>query len=174
MIQPIGQLPSSANTVEVTDFCRRFQLTDTPLFVPNVSAGYGPDWCHVSAKHHAIANGGKRVHGWALWEFPSGVMGDFHSVCEDKDGNLIDVTPPKFGAPHVLFVRDRASEIYCINDVFALPTNRMSPPNAPFWWEGEPTSEQIWGLSAGHPVLLAYCQSLDFPVAEMETSSPHG
>lgn len=114
------------------------------------------------------------MHGWALWQYSTGIMADFHSVWEDADGTLIDITPPKFGASQTLFVRDRAAEIYQINGVFALPTNRMSLAQSPYWWNGKPTSEQVWGLPVTNPHLIKYCNDLGFNLADLETSSSHG
>jgi hypothetical protein len=121
-----------------------------------------------------MQNGGKRVHGWALWQFPNGVMGDFHSVWEEPDKTLIDLTPPKNGKDQVLFVRDRVTDIYFINGVFALPTNRMSPPNAQHWWEGQETSNEVWGLPLENPHFVKYCAGLSFPVNEIETNPVFG
>lgn len=170
----MSQLPHSTTAPDVVSFCQVFNLTDLPVYLTYQDEGYGPDWCHVSAKHHAINNGGRRVHGWALWQFPTGVMGDFHSVWENPDQTLIDVTPPKFGENQTLFVRDRVSDIYFIGGVFALPTNRMSPPNAPFWLQGQPTPDTVWGLPPHNPNLVQYCSALGFPVNELETDSPFG
>lgn len=170
----MSQLPSSPSAPDVVAFCHRFQLNDTPVFLTHRDEGYGPDWCQVSAKHHAMTLDGKRVHGWALWQYPTGVMGEFHSVWEMPDGMLVDVTPPKFGHSQVLFVRDRAIDIYVINNVFALATDRMSPPNPPYWWQGNPTNDTVWGMPPGNPHLIHYCASLGFPIAELETNAPFG
>lgn len=170
----VSQLPSSASAPDVVSFCTAFGFTDSPVYLPYHDAGYGPDWCHVSAKHNAMNNGGKRVHGWALWQYPSGVMGDFHSVWENSDGTLIDVTPSKFDQSQVLFVRDRITDIYFIQGVFTLPTNRMSPPSAPYWWNGSPTADQFWGLPPQNEHFDQYCKALAIPVNELETTSPFG
>lgn len=170
----MSHLPGSISDPDVVGFCARFGLTDTPVYLPYSNFGYGPDWCHVSSKHHAMNNGGKRVHGWALWQFPNGVIGDFHSVWECLDGTLIDVTPPKFGEGQVLFVRDRITDIYVIQGVFALPTNRMSPPNSPYWWKSQPTADTVWGLPPQNQHFVQYCKALAFPMNELETNSPFG
>ena len=101
-------------------------------------------------------------------------MGDFHSVWEDTGGALTDITSPKFGASQTLFVRDRVAEIYQINGVFVLPTNRMSLPRNPFWWDGNPTTEQVWGLPPTNTELIQYCNDLGFNLADLETSSNRG
>lgn len=168
------QLPISASAPDVVGFCSAFSLTDTPVYLSYKNYGYDPDWCHVSAKHHAMRNGGRRVHGWALWQFPDGVMGDFHSVWENPDKELIDLTPPKNGSDQVLFVRDRVANIYLIDGIFALPTNRMSPPNSPYWWGGQPTLDTVWGLPPNNPHFVQYCAGLGFPTNDIETNPAFG
>jgi hypothetical protein len=170
----MSQLPISHAAPDVVGFRTAFGLSDAPICLCYHNAGYATEWCHVSAKHHAMKNGGKRVHGWALWQFPNGVMGDFHSVWESPDKTLIDVTPPKYGKNRVLFVRDRVTDIYLNQSVFVLPTNRMSPPNSMYWWDGKPTAETIWGLQQQNKHFVKYCNTLNFPVNELETTLPFG
>ncbi len=101
-------------------------------------------------------------------------MGDFHSVWETPDQALVDVTPPKFGQSGVLFVRDRVTDIYVEGGMFVLPTNRMSPPNAQFWWGGAPTLEPIWGFPPQTQSFSDYCAALGFSPAQFETDSTVG
>jgi hypothetical protein len=170
---PLAVMPPSLIDHAVIAFAKRFSLTDTAEVLTHQNQGYGPDWCHVSAKAHAMRCGGRRVHGWALWQFHNGLMGDFHSVWEDKDGTLVDVTPPKFGN-QVFFIRDRVAEIYLIDDVFAQPTNRMPPPAQPFWWQGKPISDKFWGFKRNAPSFLQYCNSHDFDPNQYPTDQNFG
>jgi hypothetical protein len=173
MTAPVGQLPASVTAADVLAFTKLFGLTDAPAVLGYHDAGYDADWCHVSAKHHAITNGGRRIHGWALWQYDGLVMGDFHSVWEDGD-KLVDVTPPKFGGSQVMFVRDRVTDIYEMQGVIVLPTNRTSLRQTPFYWEGQPTTEQIWGLLPTEPALVAYCAKLGFAVGSIVTEQAAG
>lgn len=173
MTAPAGQLPNSVSAPDVLAFIKLFGLTDAPVLLNYLDAGYGADWCHVSAKHHALTNGGRRVHGWALWQYDGLVMGDFHSVWEDGD-KLVDITPPKFGGSQVMFVRDRITDIYEISGIIVLPTNRTSLRQEPFWWKGHPTTEQTFGLPANTHALVAYCIGLGFAVGSIVTEPVTG
>jgi hypothetical protein len=173
MSSQLAFMPTSSNDPDVVAFANRFALIDPPAVLTYQNHGYGPDWCHVSAKVHAMKHGGKRVHGWALWQFPNGLMGDFHSVWEDKTGTLVDVTPPKFGN-QVLFLRDRVADIYLINGVFAQPNNRMPPPHPPFWYQGHTTTDQVWGFSPAEPTFVAYCMKYGFNANDYPTDAHYG
>ena len=167
-------MPASVTDPAVVDFTTAFKLIDPPVILTYQNYGYGSDWCHVSAKAHAINNGGKRVHGWALWQFCNGLMGDFHSVWEDTTGKLIDVTPPKFGKNQVMFILDRQADIYQLEDVFVQPNNRMAPPNPQFWFDGQPTNEDVWGFKSTAPTFVAYCAKLGFNVNDYPTAPLFG
>lgn len=169
-----GCVPESETDPDVVRFGKMFGLEDAASMLEYQDHGYGPEWCHVSAKHHALTHGGKRVHGWALWRFGSLVMGDFHSVWEAPDGELIDVTPPKFGAGRILFVRDDTARIDEEDGNYMLHTNRSSDPNYPLFWLGNPTQYTHWSCPPDKPDLVAYAGSLGFPVAAMVTDDTHG
>lgn len=169
-----GFVPDSVDAPDVEMFARMFGLDDPPVFLDYTDFGYGPDWCHISAKHRALTEGGKRVHGWALWQYPGLVMGDFHSVWETPEGSLVDVTPPKFGATRVLFARDRRERIEEENGFYMLPVNRTSLQHAPFYWDGKPTEYTIWPLAPANPHLVVYAGTLGIPVTAMPTDDTHG
>ncbi len=153
----------------VVDFLRCNGLTATPEFIPYEPFGYEENYCHISTKHRVLTAGGKRVHGWALWEFQDLIIGEFHSIWERPDGTLIDVTPPKFGANRVLFVRDPACAIEEANGAYLLHTDRTSWPELPFVFQGAPSEYSHWLLAPDHADLVRYCQVLGLP----DTSPMH-
>jgi hypothetical protein len=170
-----ASMPASLTDPAVVAFATEFGLTDPPVILTYQNEGYGPDWCHVSAKAQAIKHGGRRVHGWALWQYPNGLMGEFHSVWEDANGTLIDVTPPKFGGRQVMFVRDKVTDIYEINGLFAQPNNRMPPPHAPFWWDGHQIDDAVWGFDpTANMAFVAYCAKLGFAANDYPTEPLYG
>jgi hypothetical protein len=155
----------------VVDFLQQWKLRD-PVYLDYTDVGenYEPNFCHVSAKHIALKLGGRRVHGWALWLYSQGgvdiVMGDFHSVWEDANGTLVDVTPPK-AATGTLFVRDPSLMITREGTVQKLYCNRTNVPDAPRLWEGQPTDEESFSVPDDQPSLVAYCKKLGLPDTSM-------
>ncbi len=151
-----------------------FGLAGPPVVIPYTASGYEPDWCHVSAKAHALANSGRRVHGWSLWVFPdSGLMGEFHSVWEREDGVLVDVTPPKFREARVMFIPDPVTDIIDHGTVFGMPANRMATPPH-FWFNGSPLAGPDWGLPKSKADFVAYCAQHSLAVADFATDPKNG
>lgn len=144
----------------VQDFLRYNRLTATPEFLAFEPFGYEENYCHISAKHRVLNAGGKRIHGWALWEFQDLVIGEFHSVWERPDGAVVDITPPKFSATKVLFVRDPTCAIEEDDGGYLLPTDRTSWPGLPHVFAGAPTDYSHWRLLPDNPDLIRYCRKL--------------
>lgn len=157
-------MPVSETDPAVIDFLKLWKLQN-PVYLDytDVGEGYASDFCHVSAKHIASMSGGHRVHGWALWKYSQDgadvVVGDFHSVWEDPDGVLVDVTPPKAGK-RILFVRDPTLAIGKVGNIQKLYNNRTNVPDTPRLWNGQPTDEEFFGVPDDHPSLVAYCKKL--------------
>lgn len=171
----MGVLPASTTDPDVLAFIARFYLAGPAQLVPYQPHGYAAIQCHVSAKVHAIKNGGKRVHGWSLWRFPAGLMGEFHSVWEPVGRPVIDLTPPRFGGNQTMFVRDSVADIKAINgNAFMQPNNRMPPPHAPFWKDGHPTNETDMGFLETAPSFADYCATVGLAVSDYATDPTHG
>ncbi len=130
------------DTTSISDRAARPRVSITlelkdPVFLnyEDVGFGYEGDFCHVSAKHVVEKLGGRRIHGWSLWQFddPEGksapmIVGDFHSVWENSAGIIKDITPPKLGT-RILFVRDPTLAIQKADGVQLLHSNRTNDPN---------------------------------------------
>lgn len=56
--------------------------------------------------------GGCRILGWALWEWP-GIMveGEFHAVWRRPDGSIIDPTPKQTRVEQILFLPDPSAQL---------------------------------------------------------------
>lgn len=164
-------MPTSEKDQAVLDFLKLWKLQN-PVYLKyeDVGEGYGPDFCHVSAKHIAAKRGGRRVHGWALWKYSQDgadvIVGDFHSVWQNPDGVLVDVTPPKAGKK-VLFVPDPSLAIRRDGNIQQLHSNRTNVPLAPRLWNGRPTDQEYFGVPDDHPPLVEYCKKLGLSDTEM-------
>ncbi len=154
------RLPVSATDLHVLEFLRLWNLQD-PVYLDyeDVGEGYEPNFCHVSAKHIVSKRGGRRIHGWALWQFGEVIVGDFHSVWETPDSIITDVTPPKVGA-RILFVRDPTLAISKVGNVQRLYNNRTNVTQAPRLWNGNLTGEDFFSVPDDQPSLVAYCEKL--------------
>lgn len=62
-MQHEGQVPATDDPA-VLQFLAKWGLSATPMLLQYADHGYGAAWCHVSAKHKAMMEGGKRLHGW--------------------------------------------------------------------------------------------------------------
>jgi hypothetical protein len=169
-----GTVPIAADHPEVLAFLQLQRLSGPAVYVDYAEHGYGPDWCHVSAKHRAMEDGGRRVHGWALWAFGDVIFGDHHSIWQTPQGELVDVTPPKYGAGHVLFVRDDSAIIESDDKNFYLLTNRSSVQDAKCVWQGNPSDYTHWPCPQTKSDLVAYCAALDFPPSAIVTDQQFG
>jgi hypothetical protein len=147
----------------VRAFTQRWGLTASPVFVEFEDRGYEPNNCHISVKHLVLEANGRRVHGWALWEYSDFLVAEFHSVWERPDGQLVDVTPPKFGASQVLFVVDPTCEIEAEDGTYLFHTDRTTIPHIPFSLQGNPTEYSHWRIADDHPELVRYCSKLGLP-----------
>lgn len=154
--------------VNVQAFLRNFNLKELKfLSYEPVNFLYKPDFCHISAKDATLKGGGRRIHGWALWEFENGIVGNFHSVWERPDGTLVDVTPPKVGTK-VLFVPDESLSISDDGHYHTLYHNRTSDPKCPYIdIDGNPTNHTQWRLANSNVSLNEYCKSLEWKSASM-------
>lgn len=165
-------LPASTTDPQVLEFLKLWNLKDAVfLHYQDVGEGYAPDFCHVSAKHAAAKHGGRRIHGWALWQFGEGsstmIVADFHSVWEKPDGTMVDVTPPKFGTK-VLFVPDSSLAITRIGSVQQLHNNRTNFALVPRLRDGSEVREEYFGVPDDLPSLVQYCKRLGLPDTSME------
>lgn len=167
----VGVLPPAADHPEVLRFQRLHGIPGPARFVDHLAGPYDPDWCHVSAKHKASTEGGRRVHGWSLWLFGEVVVGDHHSVWQTPDGELVDVTPPKFDEDKVLFLRDDSATIEEEGGVVYLLTNRTSVPGAEFMWAGKPSEYSHYSVRLTDPGLSRYCERFGLPTTAILTDA---
>ncbi len=166
--------PAQLNDPLLAIFTGLYQLTNMPQHLPYLDLGYDPDFCHLSAKHCAMMNGGRRVHGWAIWKFPELIVGESHSVWEQRDSKLVDVTPPKFGASHILFIRDDKADIVPMEGGFVMWADRTTDLQVPFLFNGNPLPEPNWGLPVDNVSMVAYCVKHGMSPSDIVTDAKFG
>ncbi|WP_105421834.1 hypothetical protein [Neorhizobium sp. T25_27] len=161
------KLPSLMDT-RIPTFLKNFNLQAFEVVgYSAINAKYQADFCHVSVKDAVMKGGGRRVHGWALWEFESHIVGNFHSIWERPDGTFVDVTPPKVGTK-VIFAPDASLKITDDGTHQTLYQNRTSDPGLPYIDPlGNAANHPQWMLENSNPSLIEYCKSLGWNNASM-------
>jgi hypothetical protein len=173
LMQHNGKVPL-LHDLAVTNFLKKWNLTEAPLRLDFTDYGYEAAWCHVSAKHRAMSYGGRRVHGWALWKFESDLVADHHSVWETEKGNLVDVTPPSNGGAEILFVRDDTARIEQDAENILFFTQRTADGEVHWLWQGKPSDYPNWNCPTDKPDLVEYLAKLELPISVISTDLLHG
>ena len=91
----------------VKSFC--YSLSDqSPFSIPLKPISDVPvNECFSIVPKHVLANGGRVVTGWAIWEWPAVIIeAEFHMVWETPDKVLIDVTPKPKDFSYITFLPD--------------------------------------------------------------------
>ena len=172
-MQHVGQVPPNDDPA-VLRFLKMWGIAASTVRLQYVDQGYDAAQCHVSAKHMALSHGGRRVHGWALWMFGEILLADHHSVWEDANGNLVDVTPPSNGGMEILFARDDTARIERVDGDILLFTQRTADRGSPWFWQGASSEYSNWPCPPNKADLVAYSAKLGIPVLEILTDSQNG
>jgi hypothetical protein len=92
----------------VRRLAQRIAPSQEPLFVPVAPAQNAKEnECFENVTNVASVQGGERVIGWAIWEWPNTLIeAEFHAVWKSPDKCLTDVTPRSDGESRVLFLPD--------------------------------------------------------------------
>ncbi|TAZ15423.1 hypothetical protein ELH81_15740 [Rhizobium leguminosarum] len=174
--------PSDA---DVTALNRINNLAGVPVVLAYLDQSYLPAFCHISAKHQATIKGGRRVHGWSYWRLTdldevSGqsnhlMMAEHHSVWETESGELIDVTPPRYGGNTTLFLRDDAAIIVCTLGEIPVRTNLADLQSGVFLRDAQPVSYSSYLLSeADAGRAWQYAEELGFDMTNYATDQQRG
>ncbi|MBY4638364.1 hypothetical protein K5P26_14565 [Sphingopyxis sp. XHP0097] len=157
----------------LAEFSNRYQLKNAPEHLNFADRGYPASQCHLSAKHCAMTNGGRRVHGWAVWKFDDFLLAEHHSVWDDGD-QLADVTPPKFGGDRILFIRDDLSDLIQMGDVFVMWCDRSTLAQAPFLFNNRAQTEATFGLTPDNAAIASFCAQYGLNAADILTDPTYG
>lgn len=98
-----------AITPAILDFARNV-LGGEPDYIPVVADPHGLyGWCSDGVQQKILADGGRPIFGWALWEWPGALItAEFHAAWESPEEVLFDITPKPGGETSILFVPDRS------------------------------------------------------------------
>lgn len=174
MMAAKGRVPSDRDRKKVESYLSLWGNKAEAIPLVYQDYGYEAEWCHVSAKHRALTEGGKRVHGWALWRFRDLIVAEHHSVWENPDGKLEDVTPPRYDSNRILFVRDDTATIVEQGDTYALYANRTSDARIPYIDKGLPYDHINLLLPKQKPDFLNYCKRLEIEPSSIVTDDERG
>jgi hypothetical protein len=172
-MQHTGKVPSNDDPA-VLRFLKKWSIQEKPVRLQFADYGYDPAQCHVSAKHKALSDGGRRVHGWALWMFDGLLLAEHHSVWEDHNGDLVDVTPPSNGGMEIVFVRDDTARIILADGDIELFTQRTADERCHWFWNGECSEYSNWPCPQNKADLVAYCAKWNFAVLDILTDDEKG
>lgn len=104
--------PGNPALAYVAEFCRHVAKDQIPIVIPHKPLpGKPQNECFSIIPEQVIAQGGKQLIGWAIWD-TSGlyIEAEFHTVWQDPQGNLIDLTPRPYHFETILFLPDPCRE----------------------------------------------------------------
>lgn len=175
-------LPNSTDQ-DVLELMRIHGLSGTPEFIDFRNMGYPPRFCHIAAKHNALANSGKRIHGRAFWRFVYSfddgqiieiLVAEHHSVVETA-GILIDVTPPAYDPSRILFLRDDAANIVAVDGTNMMLTDLTSSEETRFLFRGETVDvPQLAMPDDIRSIAETFAAQIGFDMSDYPTDALHG
>jgi hypothetical protein len=62
--------------------------------------------CFPNVENQIKKVGGTCVLGWQIWKSTYLIEAEFHAVWQSPEGNLVDITPKKYGINKILFIAD--------------------------------------------------------------------
>lgn len=116
-------------TEEIIKLCKEINDGGELLYVSVESE----EWCDLNECFINVAkkvniNQGRQVNGWAIWQWANRMIeAEAHSVWENDEGKLIDITPHDRGEKEILFLRDE-SVIYTGKSI---PSRRVPLSQSP-------------------------------------------
>lgn len=92
----------------IEKFCKKINYKSIPTYINVVPSNNSLiNECVKNVKRHILINGGESVLGWSIWLHPHCMVeAEFHVVCKQNNGELVDITPHKDNCPKILFLED--------------------------------------------------------------------
>lgn len=98
-------------SASVLAFCRTINPAAEPLYVSVSPAPEAlPSECFNNVAAKVDSDGGTMVYGWIIWEWPRVFIEAEHHAVWEKDGALMDITPPANGEAQLLFLPDPSKD----------------------------------------------------------------
>lgn len=138
----VSETTPPAITPAITAFAQTLDA-GAAAFLPVVNEPLGLyGWCSDGVREKVKQDGGRCIFGWTIWEWPKVLLtAEFHSVWENAEGALLDITPKPRGEPRILFVPDMS---YAQDfDFDQRPRNRRQR-----LYTGSDPAEQVAGMMA--------------------------
>lgn len=95
---------------KLLDFCSELEPDSAPCFVvSDPIEGPAERNCFHLVEQRVAAQGGRAVHGWQIWDWPSRLLeAEFHAVWENPAGLLVDITPKsRITTDRIVFLRSQ-------------------------------------------------------------------
>lgn len=95
-------------TDKIMELCSGIIPKAVPEYVSvEVQEWSRPMECFPNVEQMVREQNGKQVNGWAIWQWANILVeAEAHSVWENSEGQLIDITPHDNGESEILFLRD--------------------------------------------------------------------
>lgn len=107
-------IPASPESHQAQKICEQILTNVNSLWVNSEPLPGAPiKECFKIVMDHVARYGGQAVTGWAIWEVPGVyIEAEFHSVWQDLDGVMHDLTPYPYKFEKILFLPDH-TRTYC-------------------------------------------------------------
>lgn len=146
-------------TDKIMELCSRILSDVEPEYV-SVAA---QEWsllneCFPNVERMVRERGGQQVNGWAIWQWANILVeAEAHSVWQNPEGALIDITPHDNGERQILFLRDD-SMVYSGQSIGNV---RLAITGSPLAAELVDLGNKIDG------VMCSYAPGTEIPLSEL-------
>ncbi|MNC06827.1 hypothetical protein D3C75_543500 [compost metagenome] len=107
-------VPASPASPHTQKICQQILANVNAVWVKSEPLPGAPEKeCFQIVADHVVRHGGKAITGWAIWEVPGVyIEAEYHSIWQDADGVLHDLTPYPHKFDKILFLPDHTRP-YC-------------------------------------------------------------
>lgn len=148
-------------TDKIMELCGGIVADMRPVYIPvSVMEWSLPNECFPNVQRMVQEHGGKQINGWAIWQWANILVeAEAHSVWENSEGQLIDITPHDNGESEILFLRDD-NMVYSMEQIGSIRLALTESPLVAELIELSEKTEKIMG---------EYKPGTKIPVTELQT-----